>query len=77
VASWPAPADPDRWGRILAEAQKSGGKAFRVFDSRFREPKPTSVRGGALSEAQLFNLCVKSVFSISLICNQKYFEDKY
>jgi hypothetical protein len=66
-----------RWGHILPESHKSGGEAFRLFDSRFREPRLASLRRGALVEVRVFNLCVNSVFSNSLICNQKYFEDKY
>jgi hypothetical protein len=53
-------------GSILPKAQKSGGEAWL-----------TSVHGEELVENWLFNLYVKSVFLISLICNQKYFEEKY
>jgi hypothetical protein len=49
-----APADPDRWGLILPESHKSGGKARPLCDSRLREPKLTSGRRNALTEIWFF-----------------------
>jgi hypothetical protein len=59
----------------ITEEWREGFPALRQLFARVQAD--FVVRRDALAEIRFFNLCIKSVFLISLICNQKYFEDKY